>query len=82
MGKPSGGNAPLTESESNRASSRTRGSETSHYPEEKKTDCDSLSSGERKGKSPNRRTCPPGLRDLDVVLGRIGEADGKRRQRG
>ena len=32
---------------------RTRGTETSHYPQEKKTKCDSPSSGERTGKSPN-----------------------------
>ena len=30
------------------------GTETSHYPQEKKTKCDSPSSGERTGKSPNR----------------------------
>ena len=32
---------------------QTRGTETSKYPEEKKTNSDFLSSGERKGKSPN-----------------------------
>jgi hypothetical protein len=32
----------------------TRGTETSKYPEEKKTISDSLSSGERTGSSPNR----------------------------
>ena len=31
----------------------TGGTETSQYPEEKKTTCDFLSSGERKGKSLN-----------------------------
>ena len=31
----------------------TRGTETSKYPEEKKTNSDSLSSGERTGNSPN-----------------------------
>src|SRR5215211_6898739 len=34
---------------------RTRGSETSQYPQEKKTTSDSRSSGERNGNSPNRR---------------------------
>ena len=32
----------------------TRRTETSKYPEEKKTKSDSLSSGERKGRSPNQ----------------------------
>ena len=32
----------------------TRGTETSKYPQEEKTTCDSVSSGERKRKSPNR----------------------------
>jgi hypothetical protein len=34
---------------------RTRGSETSQYPQEKKTTSDSRSSGERNGRSLNRR---------------------------
>jgi hypothetical protein len=34
--------------------SNTGGTETSKYPEEKKTNSDSLSSGERKGNSLNR----------------------------
>ena len=33
---------------------RTRGTETSQYPQEEKENIDSPSSGERKGKSPNR----------------------------
>jgi hypothetical protein len=37
------------------AGGETRGSETSQYPEEKKPKGNSLSSGERKGKSPNQR---------------------------
>ena len=32
---------------------RTRRTETSKYPQEQKTTCDSLSSGERTGRSPN-----------------------------
>jgi hypothetical protein len=32
---------------------QTRGTETSKYPEEEKTSSDSVSSGERKRKSPN-----------------------------
>ena len=34
---------------------RTRGTETSQYPQEKKVNNDSVSSGERKRRSPNRR---------------------------
>ena len=34
---------------------RTRGTETSQYPQEEKEIIDSLSSGDRTGKSPNRR---------------------------
>ena len=34
---------------------QTRGTETSKYLQEKKTSSDSLSSGERTGKSPNQR---------------------------
>ena len=36
---------------------RTRGSETSKYPEEEKEEFDSLSSGERKGRSLNPVAC-------------------------
>ena len=48
MGKPDGGNTPSPERE------LTQGTETSKYLEEKKSNRDSLSSGERTGKSPNR----------------------------
>ena len=37
-----------------RYAGRTRGTETSQYPQEEKEIIDSLSSGDRKGKSPNR----------------------------
>lgn len=40
---------------------QTRGTETSQYPEEEKETFDSLSSGERKGKSPNQEACLLGL---------------------
>ena len=50
MGQPSA----VHPAESRRkARSDTRRIETSKYPEEKKTQCDSLSSGERTGKSLN-----------------------------
>ena len=40
---------------------RTRGTETSQYPEEEKSSRDALSSGERTGRSPNRRPCAGGV---------------------
>ena len=51
----------------------TRGSETSQYPEEEKTNSDSVSSGERKRNSLNHPACGVGLRDLVVVLLKIAE---------
>ena len=54
MGKPSEVKASLPQSESIGLKERTRGSETSQYPEEKKTTSDSQSSGERNGRSLNR----------------------------
>jgi hypothetical protein len=54
MGKPGGSKVPSHHSEYIGMTERTRGSETSQYPEEKKTTSDSRSSGERTGKiSPN-----------------------------
>jgi hypothetical protein len=53
MGKPGGGNAPSPLSEHIGQEEGTRGNDTSEYPEEKKESLDSLSSGERKGNSPN-----------------------------
>ena len=46
---------------------RTRGTETSQYPEEEKSSRDALSSGERTGRSPNRRPRGGGV---------VGPADG------
>ncbi len=48
--------------------SETRGSETSQYPEEEKTNSDSVSSGERTRNSLNHPACGVGLRDLDMVF--------------
>lgn len=48
----------------------TWGTETSQYPEERKEKVDSLSSGERKGKSLNRRACAPGLWGATGALSR------------
>ena len=54
MGKPTAGNTAVSCGESIAAWKRTRGSETSQYPEEKKAISDSVSSGERKRNSLNR----------------------------
>ena len=55
-GNPAGGDAGhLLRQE------RTRGTETSQYPEEEKSSRDALSSGERTGRSPNRRPCAGGV---------------------
>ena len=53
MGKPGWSNvqSPLPEKIGQEAG--TWGSETSQYPQEEKATCDSLSSGERNGNSPN-----------------------------
>ena len=51
MGKPTGSKVPVLCPEFIGAVERTRGSETSQYPEEKKTMSDSRSSGERNGKN-------------------------------
>ena len=61
MGEPVQGNAWTPADESIVCEEGTRGTETSKYPEEEKTKRDFLSSGERKGKRPNRRACSPGL---------------------
>jgi hypothetical protein len=51
MGKPSESHVSLLRREYIAARERTRGSETSQYPEEKKTKSDSGSSGERNRKN-------------------------------
>ena len=53
MGKPGTGNAVSPPSEHIGREEGTRVNDTSEYPEEKKESLDSLSSGERKGSSPN-----------------------------
>jgi hypothetical protein len=50
MGKPTAFNDAVREPEYIGLDEQTRGSETSQYPEEKKTMSDSRSSGERTGK--------------------------------
>ena len=58
---------------------RTGGTETSQYPEEEKSSRDALSSGERTGRSPNRRPCAGGV--VGPTDG-IGEASGSPLERG
>jgi hypothetical protein len=53
MGKPGAVKAASRCPEYIGTNERTRGSETSQYPEEKKTKSDSRSSGERTGRSLN-----------------------------
>jgi hypothetical protein len=54
MGKPGGRNGPSPAPEHIGCEEGTWGNDTSEYPEESKEILDSLSSGERKGNSPNR----------------------------
>ena len=68
MGKPEAGNAAPSCDEFIVARKRTRGSETSQYPEEKKAISDSVSSGERKRNSLNRMDASP-----FGVVGRSGD---------
>lgn len=56
MGKPSSRNGELPHTEYIGVKERTRGSETSQYPEEKKTTSDSGSSGERTRKNKPKPT--------------------------
>ena len=65
MGQP----GSLTDCHPGRAGRLTQGTETSEYLQEEKTKCDSPSSGERPGNSPNR----PGSGQVGVV----GLRDGK-----
>ena len=74
MGKPAQANLGPLLPEFIGEKKRTEGTETSHVPPGKEIDRDSLSSGERKGNSLNRRTCPSGLQDLDVGEERLAEA--------
>ena len=54
MGQPGAGHSASPASECIGGEERTRGSEPSQYPEEKDSNSDSPSSGERKGISLNR----------------------------
>ena len=69
MGKPGGSHVPSPPPEHIGWSEGTWGSETSQYPPEEKTTCDSVSSGERKRKRPNRIRVIPGRGCVRGVVG-------------
>ena len=69
MGKPSTSDVVLPAPEYIGCVEGTRGSETSQYPQEEKTICDSVSSGERKRMRLNRSRVIP---DRGCVVGVVG----------
>ena len=60
-GEPGGSNVPSSAREYIACSRPTRGSETSQYPKERKSNETSPGSGERPGKSPNPEEILPGV---------------------
>jgi hypothetical protein len=71
MGKPSTSDVVLPASEYIGCVEGTWGSETSQYPQEEKTICDSVSSGERKRMRLNHADVRPGRGCLCGVVGSI-----------
>ncbi len=69
MGKPSTSDVVLPAPEYIGCVEGTWGSETSQYPQEEKTTCDSVSSGERKRKRLNRLCVIDGSRCMAGVVG-------------
>jgi len=69
MGKPDAANPASSRSEYIGPGGYTGGIETSKYPEEKKSNRDSLSSGERNGKSPNPYSVKGQFRCCTGVVG-------------
>ncbi len=69
MGKPSTSDVVLPAPEYIGRVEGTWGSETSQYPQEEKTTCDSVSSGERKRKRLNRGCVRAGRRCTRGVVG-------------
>ncbi len=69
MGKPGGSHVPSPSPEHIGWSEGTWGSETSQYPQEEKTTCDSVSSGERKRMRLNRARVIAGRRCVCGVVG-------------
>ena len=77
MGQPGGRNRPPSADEYIVRRSHTRGSETSQYPEEKKSNEIARVVASENAQSPNRSACTPGLRDPDTARDGIGERIGK-----
>ena len=69
MGKPSWSHVQFVLPEYIGQWQGTRGTETSKYPEEEKTNSDPLSSGERKGAEPKPDACQAGRRCVSGVVG-------------
>lgn len=72
MGKPTRGHALVPATECIGGVEGTRGSETSQYPQEEKTNSDSVSSGERKRMRLNLACVIPGRGCRLGVVGRAG----------
>ena len=72
MGKPTASHVAVPATECIGGVEGTRGSETSQYPQEEKTTCDSVSSGERKRKRLNLVCVIPGRGCRLGVVGRVG----------
>ena len=71
MGKPTRGHALVPATECIGGVEGTRGSETSQYPQEEKTNSDSVSSGERKRMRLNHGCVIAGGRCIRGVVGSI-----------
>lgn len=71
MGKPTASHVAVPATECIGGVEGTRGSETSQYPQEEKTNSDSVSSGERKRKWLNLVCVIPGRGCRLGVVGRI-----------
>ena len=83
MGKPGWGHAQSSRTEFIGAWKRTRGTETSKYPEESKsTETPLVAASERGIAQTGGKKFLPGLWDSDVGLKRIVERSGKSGQRG
>jgi hypothetical protein len=72
MGKPTASHVAVPATECIGGVEGTRGSETSQYPQEEKTNSDSVSSGERKRRRLNLVCVIPGRGCRSGVVGRVG----------
>ncbi len=83
MGKPGWGNAWSSRAEYIGAWKPTRGTDTSKYPEERKsTETPLVAASERGIAQTDGKQFPSGLWDLDVGPERVGERPGKAGHRG